>query len=105
MAVEAWTTNPKRPIERLALPHHHATLKPETTALGDISCEKGREPKAVITHTLPDATADRCDLIVMGMLIEELTVPRLVGIARMSFGLHVLPSRGHRTHVFRPSCT
>ena len=65
-------------------------LQPETTASGDISSEKGRELKAVITHALPNATADRCDLIVMGMLIEELTVPRLVGMARMSYGLHVL---------------
>jgi len=71
-------------------PSSSRNLQPGTTASGDISSEKGRELKAVITHALPDATADRCDLIVMGMLIEELTVPRLVGMARMSFGLHVL---------------
>ena len=51
---------------------------PERTASIDISDAKGEELKAVITCALPDATADRCDLILMGMLIEELTVPRLV---------------------------
>ena len=48
---------------------------PDTTSSSDVSGMKSQELKALITQALPDASADRCENLVMGMLIEELTVP------------------------------
>ena len=63
---------------------------PGRTSSSEISGTKGRELKALITRALPVASEDRCDSLVMGMLIEELTVPILVALAKRPLGLHML---------------
>ena len=62
----------------------------DKTSLSDISATKGLELKALITRALPDASADRCKNLVMGMLIEELTLPILVAMASRPLGLHMV---------------
>ena len=63
---------------------------PDTTSSSDVSGIKSQELKALITQALPDASADRCENLVMGMLIEELTVPILVAMASRPLGLHMI---------------
>jgi hypothetical protein len=63
---------------------------PDKTSSSDISGTKVLELEALITQALPDASADRCKNLVMGMLIEELTLPILVAMANRPLGLHMV---------------